>query len=175
MLLKDWNLNQEMGWRIVVIAVTISIILAVVMVSVSPVWAEGPWTAINVEGASIQHGEKILHTTCFGCHTPQDDHVPIFKLAFAGGHKMRVRGGWIHTANLTVKQKWTDKNLRRAVMECVRPDERDLHPLMPCGAFGKRYSEQDIASIILAIRGLKPVENNPKRGVIPLDGHQATK
>jgi mono/diheme cytochrome c family protein len=105
---------------------------------------------------------------CAGCHSPHDlsQHgAPVIAGKEGSGEVMPVDGlpGRIVAPNLTPDPetgtgKWSDDQIARAVREGIGHDGRTLFPMMPYAHF-RSMSDEDIASIIVYIRSLAPVQN----------------
>lgn len=105
---------------------------------------------------------------CMDCHSPHDwtkHDDPILPGMEGAGEEFPLAGlpGTITAPNLTPDKEtgagsWTDDQLARAIREGVGHDGRALFPLMPYGHF-RSMSDEDVASIIVFLRSLKPVHN----------------
>jgi mono/diheme cytochrome c family protein len=62
--------------------------------------------------------------------------------------------------------RWTDDMLARAIREGVAHDGRVLHPQMWSSSF-RRLTDEDVASVIVYLRSLKPVRNPLPATVLP--------
>jgi mono/diheme cytochrome c family protein len=126
----------------------------------------------------LQRGEYIANyaAPCMACHTPHDwskrDAPMIPGMLGAGGpFPLTNVPGKLFPPNLTPDKEtgagtWTDDQLARAIREGVGHDGRALFPAMPYGNF-RTMSDEDLASVIVYLRSLKPVHHVvPKSEII---------
>lgn len=105
---------------------------------------------------------------CMDCHSPHDwtrHDAPISAGMEGAGGKFPLAGlpGSIVAPNLTPDKEtgagtWSDDQLARAIREGVGHDGRALFPIMPYQRFHS-MSDEDVASIVVFLRSLKPVHN----------------
>lgn len=131
-----------------------------------------PLTARKFESTPqrIARGQYLFHgiTGCAGCHSPHDwkSHGAPIPEGMAGtGEVMPLNDlpGMIVAPNLTPdietgSGSWTDDQLARAIREGIGHDGRVLFPMMPYEHF-RDMSDEDLASIVVFIRSMKPVRN----------------
>jgi mono/diheme cytochrome c family protein len=119
-------------------------------------------------GRSAARGEYLATVTgCGDCHTPKtlqgvDDHARLF----AGGGKQfpGPDGGLFDAPNLTPDQatglaSWSDVQIISAIREGKGRDGHVLHPAMPYGAAYSSLTDDEVSSVVLYLRTLKPVTN----------------
>lgn len=128
--------------------------------------------------ARLERGRYLVTSgapPCALCHSPLDS---------SGGHLRVQEGMWmagrnwtpdgipfVTAPNLTPDPEtgigtWTDDQLARAIREGIGHDGRTLFPVMPYARF--RYmSDEDLASIIVYLRSLKPVHNPLPKSNVP--------
>ncbi len=114
---------------------------------------------------------------CLDCHSPHDwtkHDAPIVPgMEGAGQDFSMLKGlpGHLIAPNITPDAEtgagnWSDDALARSIREGIGHDGRALFPLMPYERF-RNYSDEDLASIVVYIRSLKPVRNPlPKTEII---------
>jgi len=116
-------------------------------------------------------------TGCFDCHAPHDwskhDALVVPGMEAAGQDMIIDKGlpGHVVAPNLssdieTGAGAWSDDMFARAIREGIGHDGRALFPMMPYQHFSQ-LSDEDLASIVVYIRSLPPVQNPlPKTEII---------
>ena len=115
-------------------------------------------------------------TGCTGCHSLHDWNThggPVIPAGEGVGQVMWMTNlpGRIVASNITSDPEtgagsWTDDQLARAIREGIGHDGRALFPIMPYQNL-KHMSDEDLASLIVYIRSLRPVRNPlPKTEII---------
>ncbi|MBZ5570445.1 MAG: c-type cytochrome [Acidobacteriia bacterium] len=126
----------------------------------------------------LERGRYLFNslTLCVDCHSPHDlkrpDH-PIQTGMEGAGELMPVDDlpGRVVAPNITPDPQtgagtWTDDQLARAIREGIGHDGRTLFPMMPYENF-KHLSDEDLASLVVYMRSLRPVRNElPKTEII---------
>jgi mono/diheme cytochrome c family protein len=119
----------------------------------------------------LERGRYLFAVTgCVDCHTQHDWLVhgaPILPGTEGAGQwiNMPDQPGRVVAPNLTPDADtgtgaWTDDQLARAIREGIGHDGRALFPMMPYQSF--RYmSDEDLASLVVYLRSLAPVRNQP--------------
>lgn len=113
----------------------------------------------------IQRGEYLVNSVmaCQGCHTPFGPNGPIAEKRFSGGSQtfdfpdFTVKGANITPDKETGIGAWSDADLRRALVDGVRPDGRPL-VLMPSG-FYKALTPSDLEAVVVYLRSVPPVSH----------------
>jgi mono/diheme cytochrome c family protein len=113
----------------------------------------------------VERGQYLAHIMdCGGCHhtgafTPQ----PNMETPLAGSDiGFEIPGmGVFYPPNLTPDQatgigKWTDAEIITAITTGVRPDGRQLAPMMPYMSYA-HISADDATALVAYLRSLKPV------------------
>ncbi len=105
---------------------------------------------------------------CMDCHSPHDwaaPDVPISPGMEGAGEVFPLANlpGKIVAPNLTPDREtgagsWSDDQLTRAIREGIGHDGRALFPIMPYLDYHS-MSDEDLASVIVFLRSLKPVHN----------------
>lgn len=102
---------------------------------------------------------EIAH--CMECHTPAVRGALVMSKIGAGGRALPgPAGGEVITANLTPANldgmaRWTDAQVMTAITQGVRPDGRQLVPLMAFDWY-RHTSRPDLDALIAYLRTLKP-------------------
>jgi hypothetical protein len=119
-------------------------------------WSRGKYLVENV-------------SACMDCHSPHDwtQHdapiVPGMEGAGMDFSVMKGLPGHVVAPNITPDPEtgagtWSDDALARAIREGIGHDGRTLFPMMPYGNF-RKYSDEDVASIVVFLRSLPPARN----------------
>jgi mono/diheme cytochrome c family protein len=125
--------------------------------------------------ARLARGEYLVNgvTPCLACHSEIDWKTPSIRPESLGaGHHFSDEGlPWVVAPNLTPDREtgagaWTDDQLARATREGIGWDGRALFPMMPYGLF-REMSDEDLASVIVYLRTLKPVSKKLPRTEMP--------
>lgn len=122
-------------------------------------------------------GEYLATTAtgCLFCHSERDWQSPGFpaKVGTEGGGRTWADEGlpWITVPNITPDPEtgagdWSDDMLARAIREGIGHDGRTLFPLMPYHQY-KYMSDEDLASVIVYLRSLKPLRRALPPSEIP--------
>jgi mono/diheme cytochrome c family protein len=112
---------------------------------------------------------------CALCHSPLE--IPGGGLAIPAGREFSGRNwapegaAFVTAPNLTPDPEtgtgtWTDDQLARAIREGIGHDGRTLFPIMPYEKF-RAMTDEDLASIIVYLRSLKPVRNTLPKSAVP--------
>ena len=124
----------------------------------------------------LAHGKYLVEGVvgCFDCHSQTADwkpgEAPVFTNKGAGRVIIQENGFVLAAPNITPDLKtgagsWTDDQIARAVREGIGHDGRTLFPAMPYLDF-RSLSDEDLASVIVYLRSLPPVQNAlPKRSI----------
>jgi mono/diheme cytochrome c family protein len=119
-----------------------------------------------------ERGDYLVNTilACGSCHTPRDaDGKAITDRAFSGGLTFATPAFAATAPNITPDVEtgigsWSDAELKRALVEGVRPDHGrlagvPLAAIMPAN-FYKVLLPDDLDAIVVYLRALKPVRND---------------
>jgi mono/diheme cytochrome c family protein len=118
-----------------------------------------------------ERGAYLVNTimACGNCHTPRDaDGKPIAEKALSGGLTITSPAFTATAPNITPEREtgigsWTDAEIKRALLEGMRPDHGHLAgvPLaavMPA-SFYKALLPDDLNAIVAYLRTVKPLRN----------------
>jgi mono/diheme cytochrome c family protein len=136
--------------------------LAIVGTAFAPALAEAP----------AERGSYLVNTilACGNCHTPKGaDGRPIVEKELSGGGLSFTTPAFSATAsNITPDREtgigaWSDDDIKRALVEGVRPAHArlpgaPLAAVMPAG-FYKALLPRDLDAIVAYLRSIKPVRN----------------
>jgi mono/diheme cytochrome c family protein len=120
---------------------------------------------------AVERGDYLVNTilACGNCHTPRDDKGELIKdQALSGGRVFSTPAFVVTTSNITPDVEtgigsWTDAEIKRALIEGVRPEHHRL-PGVPLAAimpanFYKALLPEDLDAIVAYLRSVKPVRN----------------
>src|SRR6476620_8605770 len=131
--------------------------------------ATGPATTA-VAQTPVERGSYLVNTvmTCHNCHTPMGPNGPQFDKALSGGLRFNEPPFDVTGSNLTPDPetglgKWSDADIKKALLEGMRPSGHHLAEVMPTG-FYKILTPGDLDGIVAYLRSLKPINNKVKRG-----------
>ena len=119
--------------------------------------------------ARLEQGKYLVDSVmgCLGCHSDADfkkpGAPPIEEMLGAGVRWGDPQLPWLVAPNITPDKEtgagnWSDDTLARAIREGIGHDGRALFPVMPYPRF-RTMSDEDLASVIVYIRSLRPVRN----------------
>jgi mono/diheme cytochrome c family protein len=114
----------------------------------------------------VQRGEYLVNAVmaCDGCHTPRGPSGLIMEKRFSGGSQLwdtpayTVRGTNITPDRDTGIGAWSADDLKRSLVEGVRPNGVPLAPQMPF-AFYKILTPSDLDAVVAYVRSVQPVRN----------------
>lgn len=120
---------------------------------------------------ALDRGAYLANTimACGNCHSPRDPQgKPVAGRAFSGGLTVESPAFTTTAANITQDRdtgigSWTDAEIKRALIEGVRPDHGHLAgvalaAVMPSN-FYKALLPADLDAIVLYLRTIAPVRN----------------
>lgn len=118
-----------------------------------------------------ERGAYLVNTimACGNCHTPRDaEGKPVAEKALSGGTTFTTPAFVATAPNITPDVEtgigsWSDAELRRALIEGMRPDHGHLSgvplaAIMPAN-FYKALLPDDLAAVIAYLRTVKPIRN----------------
>jgi len=175
------------GWKKAILAVLCVLFLAVAVgapavVGIRPFIGPKvrPLTGRTFEStpARLARGNYLVttaQTPCVLCHSPLDTTGGLFKvkegMELAGRNWEPDGTPFVTAPNLTPDREtgigdWSDDALARAIREGIGHDGRVLFPIMPYEHY--RYmSDEDLASIVVYLRSLKPIRNPLPKSAVP--------
>lgn len=123
---------------------------------------------------SLERGAYLVEgpAACGNCHTPLGPEGPVMDMALGGRVVDQSDAFTAIAANITPGGRvadWSDAELIRAIREGIRPDGSVIGPPMPIGLY-RGLSDDDVASMVMYLRQVPAVENDPGQSVynIPL-------
>jgi mono/diheme cytochrome c family protein/cytochrome c2 len=133
-------------------------------------WLFGFSSAAMAE-SQIERGNYLVNTimACGNCHSPRDANgKTIADKAFSGGLTFNTPAFVATASNITPDPgtgigSWSDAEIKRALIEGLRPDHGHL-PGVPLAAimpanFYKALLNDDLDAVVAYLRSLKPVRN----------------
>jgi mono/diheme cytochrome c family protein len=133
-------------------------------------WALGIALPVALAGGAqaqtaLQRGDYLVNTimTCGNCHTPKGPPAAIAGKDFSGGLSWDEPPFKVTASNITPDRdtgigSWTAAEIKKAVIDGVRPNGVPLAPIMPSGFYGI-LTPADADAIVLYLQSLKPVAN----------------
>ena len=114
---------------------------------------------------SVERGDYLVNSIagCGNCHTPLGPNGPEMDKALSGRLVEQSDQYTAIAPNLTPAgeiKDWTDAQLMKAIREGIRPDGKVLGPPMPFEVY-KGMSDSDLSSIVMYLRTVPAVENDP--------------
>jgi cytochrome c553 len=114
---------------------------------------------------SVERGDYLVNSIagCGNCHTPLGPNGPEMDKALSGRLVEQSDQYTAIAPNLTPAgeiKDWTDAQLMKAIREGIRPDGKVLGPPMPFEVY-KGLSDSDLSSIVMYLRTVPAVENDP--------------
>ncbi|WP_096786221.1 c-type cytochrome [Rhodobacter sp. CZR27] len=115
-------------------------------------------------GPSVERGEYLVRgpAGCGNCHTPKGPEGALPDRELAGSVVLDIPEFTAIAANLTPAGRiaqWSDAEVARAIREGRRPDGTLIGPPMPIEMY-RGLSDEDVASIVMFLRTLAPVESD---------------
>lgn len=119
----------------------------------------------------VAYGRYIVtaEAHCFECHTPRGANgQPDMSKAGAGGMEITLAPGMVvRTPNITSDPqtgigKWTDDDIKKALIKGVTPTGQHLSPPMPFPWFSNMTAE-DVDAVVAFVRTIPPVVNKVER------------
>jgi mono/diheme cytochrome c family protein len=175
------------GWKKAVVLVVCALVVALVaavplVVGIRPIIGPKARDLTNrtfeATPARLERGRYLTESgaaPCILCHSPLDTPGGGLKVAagqaFAGRSFAPDGAPFVTAPNLTPDKEtgvgtWSDDMLARAIREGISHDGRTLFPIMPYGYFAK-MSDEDLASIVVYLRSLKPIRSDLPKTAIP--------
>jgi mono/diheme cytochrome c family protein len=123
-------------------------------------------TAAASAQTAVERGSYLVNTvmSCGNCHTPKGAKgEPQADKAFSGGLSFDTPGFKVTAPNITQDPetgigKWSDADIKRLLLEGVRPNGVSVAPIMP-SAFYKVLTVRDLDAIVVYLKTVKPVKN----------------
>jgi mono/diheme cytochrome c family protein len=133
-------------------------------------WMLGLAAAIAIVGTAsaqsgIKRGDYLVNTimTCGNCHTPKGPPAAVAGKDFSGGLEFDEPPFKVTASNITPDKetgigKWSAADIKKALIDGVRPDGVRLAPIMPY-EFYAILTPGDADAIVGYLQSLKPVKN----------------
>ena len=115
---------------------------------------------------AVERGNYLVNAVmaCDGCHTPRQGPAFVMERRFSGGSQTwdtpayLVKGSNITSDRDTGIGSWSEADVKRAMVEGVRPSGVPLAPQMPF-VFYKILTPRDVDAVVAYIRSLPAVRN----------------
>jgi mono/diheme cytochrome c family protein len=119
----------------------------------------------QAQSALVKRGDYLVNgiLTCGNCHSPKGPPAAIAGKDFSGGLTFDEPPFKVTASNITPDKetgigKWSDADIKKAIVEGVRPTGVRLAEIMP-SAYYPILTEGDLNGIVAYLRSLKPVKN----------------
>lgn len=161
-------METAVEWGAIMMLPMFLAVLACVMVS-------GAVTAESL----VERGDYLVNAVmaCDGCHTPRGaGGVFIMEKRFSGGNQVwdtpqyTVKGANITPDRDTGIGAWSEADLKRSLVDGVRPSGVPLAPQMPF-AFYRILTPHDLDAVVAYIRSANPVRNEVQTPVYKAEAH----
>ncbi|MEN3338778.1 MAG: hypothetical protein V7647_2454 [Acidobacteriota bacterium] len=127
--------------------------------------------------ARLERGAYLVRnvTGCIYCHSDLESAGDILQIRAdreGAGRSWKDEGTpWLVAPNITPDREsgagaWSDDAIARAVREGIGHDGRALFPMMPYGNY-RQMSDEDLASVIVYLRTLRPVRHTLPSSTVP--------
>jgi mono/diheme cytochrome c family protein len=123
----------------------------------------------------LERGRYLVDTvmTCHNCHTPMGPNGPQFDKALSGGLRFDEPPFDVTASNITPHAetgigKWSDADIKKALLEGVRPTGHRLAEVMPSGYYNI-LTPGDLDGIVAYLRSLPPVANKVRDPVYKMN------
>src|SRR5215470_1084472 len=124
---------------------------------------------------SLERGRYLVDTvmTCHNCHTPMGPNGPQMDKALSGGLRFNDPPWDVTASNITPDPetgigKWSDADIKKALLEGVRSAGHHLAEVMPSG-FYNILTPGDLDAIVTYLRSLSPVANKVRDPVYKMN------
>lgn len=122
---------------------------------------------------SVERGEYLVQGPmgCGNCHTPLGPDGFVMDQDLAGRVVEDLPEFTAISANITPAgpvADWSDEELARAIREGIRPDGSLIGPPMPFTMY-RRLGDEDLQSIVMYLRTVPAVENDPGKSVYHIE------
>jgi mono/diheme cytochrome c family protein len=122
----------------------------------------------SAQSAAVKRGDYLANTimTCANCHTPKGPPAAVAGKDYSGGLSWDTPGFAVTASNITPDKEtgignWSAADVRKALIDGVRPNGVALAPIMPSG-FYAILTPADADALVAYVRSLKPVKNKVK-------------
>src|SRR6476620_11323717 len=136
--------------------------------------ATGPATTA-VAQTPVERGSYLVNTVITGhsWHAPVVPNGPQFDKALSGGLRFNeppfdVTGSILTPDPETGLGKWSDADIKKALLEGMRPSGHHLAEVMPTG-FYKILTPGDLDGIVAYLRSLKTINNKVRDPVYKME------
>lgn len=136
------------------------------IVNTIPKPLDGPVPPAPTE--KLAYGEYLFtQASCNDCHTPQEKGQPVMEKFGAGGMEFKLGDHVLRAANITSDPEtgignWSEEQIKSAMRTGMRPDGRQLSPIMPWPYYNG-MEEDDLDALVAYMKTIKPVKNAIER------------
>ena len=137
-------------------------------------------TASASAQSPAERGSYLVNTimTCGNCHTPKGPPAAVAGKDFSGGLSWDEPPFKVTASNITPDKEtgignWSAADIKKALVQGVRPNGTPLAPIMPSNFYGI-LTPGDLDAIVVYLQSLTPVKNQVPTPVYRLPfGHAA--
>lgn len=111
----------------------------------------------------LQRGDYLVNTimACGNCHTPPSPTGPVVEKFLSGGLTFDTPGFKAMASNITTDREtgignWSDDDIKKSIVNGVRPNGVHLAPIMATNFF-KMLMPSDLDAIVAYLRSVKPI------------------
>jgi mono/diheme cytochrome c family protein len=119
----------------------------------------------QAQSALVKRGDYLVNTimTCGNCHTPKGPPAAVAGKDFSGGLTFDEPPFKVTASNITPDKEtgignWSAADIKKALIQGVRPNGVPLAPIMPAEFYGI-LTPTDADAIVAFLQSLKPVKN----------------
>ncbi|MBM3528915.1 MAG: cytochrome c [Alphaproteobacteria bacterium] len=125
-------------------------------------------TSAFAQSAAVKRGDYLANgvMTCANCHTPKGPPAAVAGKDYSGGLSWDTPTFAVTAPNITSEKEtgiggWTAAQIKKALIDGVRPNGVPLAPIMPSG-FYAILTPSDADALVAYMQSLKPVKNKVK-------------
>jgi mono/diheme cytochrome c family protein len=115
--------------------------------------------------SAVQRGDYLTNTimTCANCHSPKGPPPAVAGKDYSGGLSWDTPSFAVTASNITPDRQtgigtWSAADIKKALIQGVRPNGVPLAPIMPSGFYGI-LTAGDADAIVAYVQSLRPVSN----------------
>jgi mono/diheme cytochrome c family protein len=121
--------------------------------------------AASAQNAAVKRGDYLVNSimSCDNCHSPKGPPAAVAGKDFSGGLSWDEPPFKVTASNVTPDKdtgigKWTAAQIKKALIEGVRPDGVQLAEIMPSNYYAI-LTPGDADAVVAYLQSLKPVKN----------------
>jgi mono/diheme cytochrome c family protein len=125
-------------------------------------------SSASAQSAAVKRGDYLANgvMTCSNCHSPKGPPAAVAGKDYSGGLSWDTPTFAVTASNITPEKEtgiggWTAPQIKKALIDGVRPNGVPLAPIMPSG-FYAILTPADADALVAYLQSLKPVKNKVK-------------